>query len=423
MKVLFTTPVLEYPSAGGPALRITNSIKALGRISELHLISRVNIEDMGGEQAHQLFKSLVKDLRFCPSVYPDTVQKLLMFRIATKYRLLNSLVNILPKTISKLIGFNSISTDSRFIADYYKRNGIDIIWFGYGNISFELMKTIRKILPSAKLVCDTDSVWSRFILRELDHLKDENRREEITQNGLEKEREEKEWVKFIDVTTAVSEIDAEYYRSISPEGSEVKLFSNVIDVDMYSDKPKPPVYFPKPAIYLAGTFWKNSPMEQAARWVITEIFPYVLRKFPEAHLYIIGKNSDKVLHDFNESNIVITGKLDSVLPYLCNADVALVPLKFESGTRFKILEAGACGVPIVSTILGAEGIPVENRKHLLIADSSQHFAESIIEILKDELLSKHLALNCQKLIESSYSIDSLMREGFEIFKTLSESEK
>ena len=66
MKILFTTPILEHPPAGGPQLRIENSIKALSCVSQLHIISRASINMIGGEQAYSFYKNYAKQFNFSP---------------------------------------------------------------------------------------------------------------------------------------------------------------------------------------------------------------------------------------------------------------------------------------------------------------------------------------------------------------------
>lgn len=412
MKILFTTPVLEFPPARGPALRIANSIKGLNRIAELHVISRVNIRTMGGIKAEEFYKQYCYNFEYSPSANKYFSKKIFTFRFKSRLSLLNIFLNFHLQMLSTILRMKEGTIgDANYISNYAIMNEIDIIWFGYGNISFELMKEVKKRLPTMKMVCDTDSVWSRYILRELETLNDVSRIKEIEESGRKKELEEKEWCRFMDVTTAVSEVDAEYYRSIAKDISNIKIFSNVLDLNAYSITQELPINFVKPCIYLAGTFWKGSPMEQAARWIIYDVLPIIIRTIPDIHFYIVGRGSTKILADINVPNITITGKLDSVLPYLCNADVVLVPLKYESGTRFKILEAGACGIPIVSTTLGAEGIPVTNGYDILIADEADKFAESITKIIADKELSNKLSTNCKGLIRENYSIDSLVEEA------------
>jgi glycosyltransferase involved in cell wall biosynthesis len=160
-------------------------------------------------------------------------------------------------------------------------------------------------------------------------------------------------------------------------------------------------------------------MEQAARWILDEVLPEVLKVFPDLHFYIVGKGSKEVLQDVRKPQVTITGMLPSVLPYLCHADVALVPLKFESGTRFKILEAAACVVPIVSTTLGAEGIPVEDGKHILIADEADAFVEAIVQLINDKSFAHGIAKNCYGLVKKDYSIEALTIEAEAILERLS----
>ncbi|PKP62181.1 hypothetical protein CVT91_00245 [Candidatus Atribacteria bacterium HGW-Atribacteria-1] len=395
-KVLFTTPILEHPAAGGPQLRIENSIKALSRIAELHIVSRKSIDLIGGAKAQKFYEKYCVKFLYAPTAIRFSI---------------NRYLRKLQKIWRSLFNF-----DDKFIINYCEQNDIDIIWFGYGNISFDLIRKIKTKRPDIKVICDTDSVWSRFILRELPYEEDAHRRLKIEKDGKAKQKEELLSVNLCEVTTAVSEVDAQYYRSLSKDPERIKVFSNVIDIEEYHKKPPLPENLKRPAIYLAGTFWKKSPMEKGARWVIEKVLPIIKKSIPEIHFYIIGRNSDTVLTDINASNISITGKLDSVLPYLCNADVAIVPLKFESGTRFKILEAGACSIPVVSTTLGAEGIPVSHEKDILIADNPNSFATAIIKLIKDKEFALKLGKNLHELIANEFSVKSLENEAKNILR-------
>jgi glycosyltransferase involved in cell wall biosynthesis len=176
--------------------------------------------------------------------------------------------------------------------------------------------------------------------------------------------------------------------------------------------------FKSPSILLVGSFGPNSPMNIAAKWVFDEILPKLHETFPKLHFYIVGDGSDKEFGHIKNPNITVKGRVVSVLPYLCYTDVALVPLKFESGTRFKILEAGACGIPIVSTTLGAEGIPVINNKHILIANTSRSFTNAILKIIKDNNLGKKISQNCHNLVKSNFTISNLVAEAKDILKYL-----
>lgn len=401
-RILFSTPVLKHPAIGGPYLRIENSIKALSQISELTIYCRTIISPPEIEYYRQ----------FCHDFYYDPPKTILSNYI---YRV-KRLISIFFK---KMLKWESLQKEEDFQYLLHIANIIqpDIIWLGYGNISYPLLEYIKNN-SSYKVVCDTDSVWSRFILRGLPFALNDVVRKRIENEGEKKSDEERRGTQLADISTAVSEVDAEYYRRLAKKPEQIKIFSNVIDLNSYLTTPEKIDDFKKPCIFLAGTFWKNSPMEEAARWFIDTVLPSVKTHIPNIHLYIVGNGSDTILKDISNPSITITGQLPSVLPYLCHADVSIVPLKYESGTRFKILEAGACKIPVVSTTLGAEGIPVTHGIDILIADDSELFAQSIIKLILNPGFSQTLATNLYSLIKEKYNISQLTKEGSEIIEYL-----
>lgn len=398
MRILYTTPILEYPAAGGPQLRIENSIKALSKVCELDIIHRAPYHSYEVIRTDQYFSRYARNYK---TFYDYNSSKF---------------VRLIQRILRRFSGQKKVKHLDKII-EHIEHNEIHVVWFGFGNISYPLIAALKLKIPNIKVVCDTDSVWSRFILRELPFAIGERKRK-IELAGKEKEEEEKAWVNLCEVTTAVSQVDADYYRSIAYDPQRVHLFSNVIDVNSYNDIPPPPKGFFKPCLFLAGSFGPNSAMNMAAEWILEEVLPILYETYPDLHFYLVGRNSDREFYHRTGPNITVTGKLESVLPYLYHSNIALVPLKFESGTRFKILEAGACRIPIVSTTLGAEGIPVVDGQHILIADEPSDFADAIIKILSDKSFGNVLAENCFQLVNSKYSVDSLVSEAKRILEFL-----
>ncbi|MFW6074697.1 MAG: glycosyltransferase, partial [Chloroflexota bacterium] len=99
----------------------------------------------------------------------------------------------------------------------------------------------------------------------------------------------------------------------------------------------------------------------------------------------------------------VAGRVDDVGPYLASAQVAVVPLHSGSGTRLKILDAFAAGVPVVSTTVGAEGINGIDGEHLLIADSAAGFAAAVLKLLREPALRTALTTNARELVERQYT--------------------
>lgn len=402
MRILFTSPVLEHPPAGGSQLRIENSIKALSKLTEIDLVSRSPVAVSGGQAALDFFCTFAAETHVAPSA-----------RLLSGDRYVRKVQRLLRQ-----IGGRDVARDADFLVQHAQRRQIRVIWFGYGNISFPLISRVKSIAPELKLVCDTDSVWSRFIMRELPYASPW-RHSRIARAGRAKEAEERRWVDLCDVTTAVSEVDAVYYRALASEPRRVRIFSNAIDLSSYDNPPPPAPGLRKPCMYLAGTFGHyHSPMDTAARWVIKEVLPHVRRRLPGIHLYIVGAGSERTLGHMRDPAISVTGKLPTVLPYLCHADVALVPLKFESGTRFKILEAGACGVPVVSTTLGAEGLPVASGEEVLLADEPGGFAEAVVRLIEAPDYARQIASRCHEMVRRAFSIDTLVEQGRSILRSV-----
>jgi polysaccharide biosynthesis protein PslH len=98
----------------------------------------------------------------------------------------------------------------------------------------------------------------------------------------------------------------------------------------------------------------------------------------------------------------VTGYVDDPMPYLKGASVMVVPLRAGGGMRVKILNALGQGLPIVSTSLGCEGIAVTSGVHLLVADSPDDFADSVVCLMEDDQLARKLGRNGRRLIEESY---------------------
>lgn len=403
MKILFTSPILEHPAIGGPQLRIENSIKALSEICDVFILNRAVIENKEQKITQIFFK------KFSIQYHSHFLHE-------------KKISNTLPSKLFQLSRDRLTNTKRSFklLSKIVTENNISIVWFGYGNISYSLIKKVKKNLPDLILVCDTDSVWSRFILRELPYANN-FRKISIYFKGLFKKHEEKKFVKLCDVTTAVSEVDANYYRTLTKNRNKVKVFANVIDFNNYANIQVNAKELQKPSVYLAGTFGHyNSPMDMAARWLIQEIMPIVWKTLPNVHLYILGRNSKEQFSHIDNKNISVLGKVDSVVPYLKSVDVALVPLHFESGTRFKILEAAACQVPVVSTSLGAEGLDIRDGVDLLIADSATEFSDAILELLSNPEFSRAIALNCHNQVKSSNSLEALQSQGQKILNFLVE---
>ncbi len=149
MNILFTTPVLEHPPAGGSQLRIENSIKALSRVGTLHIVSRVSRAAMGGAAAEAFYASFAKEFRYAPSC---------------RLHFENRIIGKARRVLGDVTGWDT-ARDAAYLLRCIDQWKIDVVWLGYGNISFPLIKALRRARPHLKLVASNMvSPWRRMRL-------------------------------------------------------------------------------------------------------------------------------------------------------------------------------------------------------------------------------------------------------------------
>jgi glycosyltransferase involved in cell wall biosynthesis len=101
-------------------------------------------------------------------------------------------------------------------------------------------------------------------------------------------------------------------------------------------------------------------------------------------------------------NIIVTGYVKEIEPYIRKSAVLVCSILWGSGVRIKIFDAWARGIPVVSTTIGAEGIEFVPDEHLLIADNPEEFSEKVVRIIKDKELSRRLVVNGRRWVEEKY---------------------
>ncbi len=141
----------------------------------------------------------------------------------------------------------------------------------------------------------------------------------------------------------------------------------------------------------------------AALYFAREIWPQLHQRRPDLRFVIVGSRpTPEVLALGKHAGIVVTGTVDSVGPYYENALIAVVPLRVGSGTRLKVLEAMAAGVPVISTSLGAEGLAVTDGKHLILADTPAEFTSAVLRVASDPAEWRQIALSGRDIAVSRY---------------------
>ncbi len=155
--------------------------------------------------------------------------------------------------------------------------------------------------------------------------------------------------------------------------------------------------------FLGSMDWM--PNIDACHYFTNEILPRIWQAHPQCHFKIIGRNPPLSIQNLaaNDERISVTGTVDDVQPHVHQCDVIVVPLLAGGGTRIKIYEAMAMGIPVVSTTIGAEGLDVRNGEDILLADDSLNFASAIVSLMTDKGMRQNLALNSRRRVEKNHS--------------------
>lgn len=146
------------------------------------------------------------------------------------------------------------------------------------------------------------------------------------------------------------------------------------------------------------------PNEDAISYFTEQVMPRIKLKIPDVTLTIVGRKPSPSLLELarRDSSLVVTGRVDDVRPYMERAAAYVVPLRIGGGTRLKIYEAMAMEKAIVSTTIGAEGLPVKNGKELLLADTAESLAEAVIKVLNDKALANALGTRAAATVRENF---------------------
>ena len=149
------------------------------------------------------------------------------------------------------------------------------------------------------------------------------------------------------------------------------------------------------------------PNDDGVRWLLTAIWPRLRRAFDQPlRLVVVGSNpGPTIIRLGHRYDVRVTGTVADVGRFYRRADLAVVPIRAGGGTRFKLIEAAAWRVPIVSTSFGASGTTFRDGQDLLIADTADKFARSCATVLKSDALAGRLAGGARRRITQNYGHD------------------
>jgi glycosyltransferase involved in cell wall biosynthesis len=211
-------------------------------------------------------------------------------------------------------------------------------------------------------------------------------------------RFERDAIQRFDLVLAVSDADAQTLaRLYGPLSEPVHVVPTGVDTGYFAPREGP--VRSRHLVFTGSMDWL--PNEDGIVHFVREILPLIRQVEPSTTLSIVGRDPTPAVRRLEaEYGVTVTGRVDDVRPFVAEAAVYVVPLRIGGGTRLKIFEAMAMGKPIVSTTVGAEGLPVSDGLHLLLADTPDAFAHAVVRLLQNQTerarlgdAARHLVVN------------------------------
>lgn len=212
---------------------------------------------------------------------------------------------------------------------------------------------------------------------------------------------------------AVSEVDEQVMR----ERFGIRNTSSVsTGVDLEFFEPPASARPRYDLVFLGSMDWM--PNIEGTNWFLSEILPLIRAQKADVRVATVGRNPPPSLLAHANDFITVTGTVADVRPYLWESTVSIVPLRVGGGTRLKIFEAMAAGTPVVSTTIGAEGLPVRHGETIRIADNAPAFAAECLDLLQNTDARIALSRNGLELIQENFSWAQVTRHFEETLRSV-----
>ncbi len=364
MNILVLTPYIPYPPGFGGAVRIYHLIRQLSRRHQVHLLSFREETGSGDPRGLEPF---CRTITLIPRRVGDKRrQQVISLLSPHSFQWRFHYSRVMQTALDRLVGeqnINLIIVEFSQMAVFRFPVGVPVV-IDEHNIEFDLLE--------------------RMAAREGGFIRRLFNRIEAAKFRLE----ELACVKNAALTLVTSERDQEILVSLNP-GLKTAVITNGVDCDHFA-RPDGPRHLEN-AVFVGATHY--FPNEDGVLFFLREIREKIRKRWPSFKFTIVGGNPPPAITRYRADDTEITGYVADVRPYMWAASLFVVPLRMGGGTRFKIVEAMAAGVPVVSTRLGAEGIHVVDERELLLADEPDAFAAAVGKVFANPELAESLVRN------------------------------
>jgi glycosyltransferase involved in cell wall biosynthesis len=392
------TPYLPYPPASGGQIRTFNLLKYLSQNNEITLVCLYKNEEE---------KKYVRYLEaYCKSIY-------LCKRAQNPWQPTNILKAVFS-TYPFLIVRNFSPEAARILKQLLRKKSFDVIHaetfyvmphLPETPIPFVLVEQTIEFKVYQHFVNSLSFFIRPFFLLDIAKLK----------------YWERYYWKKAQVVGTVSEADRRVIKELEPKLNPV-IIPNGAGDEMYISKIPPKNLKDQKLLFVGNFYWLQN--TEAANYLIERIFPKLKQEFPDIKVVIAGQNATGKIKKRKRDINIIDIKTDDVAKIKSlyrQATMFIAPIFGPGGTRLKLLASMASGLPIISTKTGIQGLDLEDKIHVLIANTPDEFIEKIKLAFKNKKIYDTIRTNAHKLVAEKYNWQVISNQLEIVYRKITKS--
>ena len=399
-RLLFITNLLPYPLDNGGKIKTYNTISILSEICEIDLLCF--IEDKSDRQYIQDIQRLGVSVNCVLKKLRHTQTPFLLC-----WEVLKSFITKYPYIVSKYASPEM----SRIVASKLAQKRYHTIYVDHLQLFQFVPNDIYK--KDIFVLLDQHNLEYEIVKRRMRVTKNVFKKLFLCLEYLKTVRYEKESCMRADLTLAITKRDLSLINRMTENRARCRIAP--FYVKEINPVPHDNSFKKKTILFLGTMSW--FPNEDAVIWFYHNVFKQYHLDTKGWSFLIVGNSPGKAVLDLKSDSVNVTGYVDNLRPYLNEPLLSVVPLRIGGGMRIKILDLFSFGIPVISTDIGCEGIPVSNREHILIANTPLEFKHSIDSIYDDTELRQSLVNNALSLVKTHYSSASALQQYRDILQT------
>ncbi len=395
MKILWVNPNFLHPTNKGGQIRTLEIVRALHARHEIHYAALT--QDPNSEGPARANEYSTKSY-----AYPHAVPS--KRSLAFAMQLMGGFFSDMPLAVSRFYSPQMAAS----LADLIKKERFD-------RLVCDFLVAAPHFPDPAKFILFQHNVETMIWRRHVEHAAGPIQRAYLKTQAARMESYERRICRAAGSIIAVSDVDARTMRNLF-QVERVAAIPTGVNLAYFAPPTQLP---PRPAnaadlVFVGSMDWM--PNIDGIDYFAKSILPLIRQRKPDCSVAIVGRDpspTTKALADA-DPRFFVTGTVPDVRPYLWHSKASIVPLRIGGGTRLKVYESMAAGVPVISTTIGAEGLTYHAPADIRIADDPQAFADQCVELLDQPATRENMAQAALQMVTDNFSSESVAKRFEEL---------